>query len=311
MKTKVLVAGLNYNQLDYIKEIKKKGYYIVGIDKNPNAPAKYLCDRFYNFGYNETEKILKACINENFNESDKIFTASLQESYLYLSLVASSLNISFPSRESVEIAINKFKLYPFLENIGVNYPETKYIFSNDELYSLYNNLEEGSSYYLKSDFSKNPNYVYRIVKGQFDINSVNWKKDRYLQKGYVLQKEFKGKEVRVNIFGNNFLAYPFAFKDKEEIKPLPDDDINKLCRLGVIETLIETTRKLKLENYLVKYDIILNKEGEYVILDIGIDPPYRMRHHYENRGLNFAKIYVEHYLEGKVNYPIKHSCRVM
>ena len=311
MSIKVLIAGLNYNQMAYVQEIKKKGYFIVGVDKNPNAPAKYLCNIFYNLGYNEVEKLLDMCIKENFNEDDKIFTASLQESYLYLSTVANRLKIKFPSKDSIEVAIDKFKLYPFLKNLNVSCPDTKYVLSSNEMYSSYRNLKEGIYYYLKSDFSKNPNYVYKFAKGRFNIDSINWEKDRYLRKGYVLQEEFKGEKIRINIFGNNFLAYSFSFEKKEEIKPLNGEDTHNLCKLGIIDALIKVTNKLELEEYLVKYDIILNEEGEYVILDIGIDPPYRMRHHYESIGLNFAKMYVEHYLEGKINYPIKHSCGIV
>ena len=49
-------------------------------------------------------------------------------------------------------------------------------------------------------------------------------------------------------------------------------------------------------------DIILN-EKEYVVLDIGMDPPFRMNKDALNNGINFAKHYLDQFLDNNISYP--------
>ena len=52
----------------------------------------------------------------------------------------------------------------------------------------------------------------------------------------------------------------------------------------------------------MKFDVILDHQLEYVVLDIGLDPPYRMRKFYELNALDFPYHYVAHYLMGQLDY---------
>ncbi len=304
---KVLITGLNYNQLPYVKEIKKLGYRIIGIDKNPDAPAKALCDAFYNFGYNEVSKIKDICEREKFTSNDLFFTASLQESYLYLSEVAPIFRIKFPPINSVKIVLDKIELYSFFKKIGIPFPKTYYIYSSKDLEYFCKktkNFSKKRIYYLKSDFSKNPKYVYRIHLDNFNPNGVQWKPDRYLRRGYVLQEEFMGIGIRVNVFDNWFTAYDFEVKDVPI--PINKEILEKVREMNIFKVLKYISTQLNLESYLIKYDIIVDfRQNKFAVLDIGMDPPYRMRKHYENTGLNFPKMYVLHYLEGINNYTFK------
>jgi len=306
-KIKVLIAGLNYNQLPYVKEIKRAGYVVVGIDKNPKAPAKKLCNVFYCCGYDNIDEIIKICQREGFTSKDLFFTASLQESYFYLSEMANLLGIKFPHPESVKTAIDKIRLYHFFKKINIPIPQTYYIYTYDELKNFYFKYKsETKIYYLKSDFSKNPNYVYRIKLDNFDIAKINWTKDRYLRKGYVLQEECKGVGVRINIFGNYFTAYDFLVDQIPN--PVDKTIIEKAKKIGIFRTLKKISENLKLNSYLLKFDVIIDLQSEkFVVLDIGMDPPYRMRKHYESLGYNFAEMYVKHCLQGFENYPLKYS----
>ena len=47
---------------------------------------------------------------------------------------------------------------------------------------------------------------------------------------------------------------------------------------------------------IVKFDIIIDKYSQIHFLDLGIDPPYRMRHKYIKKNKNFEKLYVCKYL---------------
>ena len=62
------------------------------------------------------------------------------------------------------------------------------------------------------------------------------------------------------------------------------------------------SKLLGFQDWLVKFDVILNGE-KYVVLDIGIDPPFRMRVESKKQNINFERLYLNHYLQGHIEYP--------
>ena len=50
-----------------------------------------------------------------------------------------------------------------------------------------------------------------------------------------------------------------------------------------------------MQGWLLKFDVIIGKYG-YVVLDIGMDPPSRMKKNWEANGKNFVDVYVDLYL---------------
>ncbi len=297
---KVLVTGLNNNQLPYLKELKKLGFKVIGTDLNKDAVGVKFCDKFVCCGYTETNKLIEICKEENFTKNDKVFSASSQTSYLALSEVASYFSIPFPSKDAIETAIGKKLLYQFFEKHKIPYPKTEIIYNEN---SLKEKLEN-KNYYLKSDYSKNPNYIYKIENGKLDFDKVVWKKDRYLKECYILQEEFIGKHLRFNIFGDYFTTFPFDSKVAIEKGQIEGSLKNLVKQLKIPNTLKFAAEKLGFSNFLIKFDVILS-ESKFVVLDIGIDPPYRMRNYYQSQNLNFVKMYVKHYILGEITYPIK------
>jgi hypothetical protein len=298
--TKVLVTGLNNNQLPYLKELKKLNLKIIGTDQNKEAVGKQFVNSFYNCGYTDSKRLIEICKSENFTHKDKVFTASSQISYLALSEVAEYFSIPFPRKSFVEIAIGKKKLYEFFQKNNVPFPKTEFIYSKEQLICCL----KYKNYYLKSDYSKNPHYVYKVKKGNLDLNNVVWTKDRYLKECYILQEEFVGTHLRFNIFNSYFTVFPFNSQlaiGKGQVKKEVIDKIKQLKIPSVLKYVVD---KLKFNNLLVKFDVI-SKDNRFVVLDIGIDPPYRMRKHYELQNLNFAEMYVKHYILGKIEYPDK------
>lgn len=298
---KVLLTGLNHNQVPYLNEIKKMGFEIIGTDLFENPPGKEICDKFYKCSYSDFEKLIEICKVEQFCNKDKVFTASSQESYLSLAKVAEYFEILFTPFNSIETAIGKEKLYKFFEEKGVPFPDTEFIYSKEQLAKSY----DSGVFYLKSDYSKNPNYIYKLGK-DFDLEHVNWEKDRYLKECYILQKEFLGQHLRFNIFSDYFTLYEFEVGNYNKIEQIDGENLKNMKDLQIPQKLQSVCNLLNLNKFLVKFDVILNEES-YVVLDIGIDPPYRMRNHYENLGFNFAKMYIEHYLLNKISYPIKEN----
>lgn len=295
--SKILFLGCNFDQLPYLNEIKKKGFYVVGADLNPNAPGKALCDKFYSVGYDDISGLIEIGKKEDFNSKDKIFTAAAQFANLGAAYFAREFQIPFPKIEAIEICLDKAKFYPFFKEHNLPIPETFFINNNEELIKGIDKLGSDSEYYLKSDFSKNPNYVYKFTGNKMHEMNFFWGRDRYLQKCYILQKEFLGEHLRINIIGDNFILFPVDLKNKLVTKKA------EIVSRGILKKLKAVILSLGFNKLLVKFDLILNHKG-YVVLDIGIDPPYRLNLFYTSLNLQMPHYYVNQYLENEINYPI-------
>jgi len=298
---KILFLGLNENQIPYIKKIKQLGFYIIGTDLNIDAPGIKLVDKFYQYGYTDYDKLVDIGKTEKFTSSDRVFSASAQFAHLGASYFANSFNINYPKLDDIKLCLDKSLYYPFFQKNNIPLPQTWYIRTKDELKNILSQHPLENSFYLKSDNSKNPKYVYSFLNQEFDTVDINWKKDRYFKEYYILQKEFFGEHIRVNIFGAKLSVYRFEIDKLNDNKQYQVDLIKKS---KVLETLKELLEKLNMENWLLKFDVIINKDFEFVVLDIGMDPPFRMRKDYTNKKEDFEKKYCEMYLLGKNNFEI-------
>jgi hypothetical protein len=291
---KILFIGCNINQLPYLKNLSKMGFKIIGTDQNKNAPGRELCDKFYQAPYTDYDLFLKIGLEEDFCKTDKIFTASSQFAHLTASIFAKKFGINYPSEKNINIILDKKKFYNIFEAYKISIPKTKYVYSSDNL--LKELSTKSSNHYLKSDFSKNPKYVYKLEPPYKGIKNIFWGRDRYLRNCYVLQEEFIGRHLRLNIYDNNFIL--FDFYTNQIIKDLN----NKIKELNIFSKLINLIEYFDLKRWVVKFDLIV-ASLDYVVLDIGIDPPTRMKKTIDAMGFDFSKLYLEHQLFGKSNYP--------
>ena len=292
---KLFFLGCNYLQLDYLQRLRDIGFRIVGIDKNGSAPGKGLCDAFYQCGYNEYDRLVEIGKIEGFSGRDKVFTAASQFAHLGAARFASSFAIAYPSSESIQITLDKTMFYHHFEKLGVPIPDTYLVCNYEELIQCIEESDIDGWLYLKSDFSKNPNYVYRIHCSEIKENTINWTKDRYLQNNYVLQPEVEGVSLRINIYGNRFNVYDFETSKKTSTHNA------EIETKGVLKALQKISSSLGFKDWLVKFDVILD-QSNFVVLDIGIDPPSRMRSDAEARNLPFIEPYLEQYLLGEITY---------
>jgi len=284
-KKKILFLGCNKSQTKYLKEIRKLNrFVIIGTDINNSADGKKYCDKFYNLSYENSKELIHIGLKENFNQLDKVFTASSQISYVSASQFAKKFDINFPKPENIKKAIDKVKFYKFLKKNKINVPKFYLINDKKELKKKLND-NFNKNFYLKSDYSKNPNYVYQTSKLK-DLN-VNWKKDRFLKKCYILQEFCYGTHLRVNFFENKF---NFFYTKKKFLVS------KQFIKINIIPKIEKIVTELELTNMIVKFDIIVNKSNESYFLDLGIDPPYRMRKEYLKKKINYEKLYVCKYL---------------
>lgn len=295
---KVLFLGCNSNQIPYMLEIRRQGYYIVGVDVNKDCNGIEFCDKFYNVGYNDFDELINIGILEHFTNKSKIFTASAQFAYAGAATFANYFNIVYPKLEKINFCLDKVKYYEYFKQNNIPIPKTFYIRNKIELFDVINLNLEVTNFYLKSDYSKNPNYVYRLNKNNIDNLNIFWGNDRYLRDCYILQEEFIGTSLRINVYGNRFNVIDFETGKKTNLFHM------KIAEFNVIQILKKLISYLGMENWLLKFDIILNDSG-FVLIDIGLDPPSRMLNFAMQNNINFHEHYINQYLNYDITYPLK------
>ncbi len=295
-RTKIFFLGLNHDQLPYLKVLKKLKFYIVGADINPSAPGVKFCNKYFQIGYDEPNSLIKAGNASGFSSKDKIFTAAAQFAHLGAALFAKHFDINYPSRSSIEICLDKVRFYQSFSDNNLPIPKTYIVQNETELKRQLNKFKTHSFYYLKSDFSKNPNYVYRFNLDNVPWNDFCWEKDRYFRNHYVLQEEYPGVSLRINIYGDRFNVFDFetnliTYAYHETIK-----------KLDIISLLKDFRNFHGMDNWLLKFDVIL-ADDSYVVLDVGMEPPMRMRNHSIAVGVDFEKHYIDQYVNNIISYP--------
>jgi hypothetical protein len=296
MKT-VIILGGNTDQLPYLLELKKQKFKIILFDMNENCVGKYLSDQFYCFGYDNATKILEILDNIKIQGELFIFTASSQFANVTLAEIAKKFGIKFPSTEIIKKCLNKSHYYALFEEYNIPIPETKIVKNYEELVSIFSQNQNNLNYYLKSDCGKSPNYIYKVNSLDYKKININWKVDRYFQECYLLQEEFVGFNCRLNLYPGGYNAFSFFDNEICNIKQL-----KKINELKIIDSLKQFIALNDLGNLLVKFDVIFN-DDTWVCLDIGLDPPFRMKNKCEELDLNFVGLYVDHYINGRIEYP--------
>ncbi|MHA1750861.1 MAG: hypothetical protein ACTSYZ_00700, partial [Candidatus Helarchaeota archaeon] len=287
--TKLLFLGCNFDQVPYLKIAKEKGYYIVGTDINQHAPGIKYLDKYYQVGYEDADKLIDLGNKEHFSPSDKVFTASSQFAYIGASIFAEYFNIPFLKSESVDICLDKTKLYELFVRHNLDVPEWVIVDSKSE-----NINRKWGVYYLKSDYGKSPNYCYRIKDNR--IPQLPQKYDRYFRKYFIAQKEVVGNHFRINWVKNDLFCF-FKISDRFAV-PAYFIDLSG----EIYKKMNNLIYDLGFQNHLVKFDVIYSNKKCYFI-DIGLEPPMRLRLYLRHLGYNFDKIYFEHIVESKINYP--------
>lgn len=103
---KVLVLAGGYDQIELIRELKKRGYSVLLADYLDNPPAKEAADIFYQVSTLDEEKICEIARKEKV---DLIITACTDQALLTVASVSEKLGLPFYlSREQTRNVTNKF-----------------------------------------------------------------------------------------------------------------------------------------------------------------------------------------------------------
>ena len=290
MTNRILFLGLNYDQLPYLQVLLDRGYIVIGCDQNIEAPGAPLVHHFIQSSYDDYKFIENDLNNNNINEIDYVFSAAAQFSHKTCSYIANKFNIPYPSMNLIDIILDKSKFYPWFEKHKLPIPPTSYVTNQQQLEAAFTKGKRSDEYFLKSDYSKNPKYVYSGTVSEILSKNLQWTKDNFFRNVYILQKKLDGDSLRINI-GPNF-DYVFEFETgilrSEKSRYLTD----------AISQLKEFLKDNGLSHWIIKFDIIFNGK-EFWVLDIGIDPPMRLKNYYVSEGYNFYEQYIDLYIDSQ------------
>lgn len=300
MSNWVICIGGSVNQVPYIKEIRKMNLKVFLLDKNINAPGKEFSNEYRSIGYDQFDE-LKGLAKSQFFNSHKIkyvFSAASQFAQVGVSILSDSLNLNFIDKSYILSCLDKKVFYKIFSRFSAPFPETVLINNSNDLKDaiLNNNLK--CNWYLKSDFGKSPNYIYKINKNNLNNTNIFWGRDRYLSESYLLQKEFQGVHIRVNILNNSFCMF-----NHSNNKLIEDENlINRMMKFKLFEKLVEIQNYFNFQMFICKFDVIVSNY-DWVVIDIGIDPPSRILKLYLNNGINFYELYVKLMFGEKLKFP--------
>ncbi|RMD90751.1 MAG: hypothetical protein D6813_08655, partial [Calditrichaeota bacterium] len=261
---KVLILGCNHLQIPYIKEARKLGFFVIGCDRNPHAPGREFVDRFYCVGYDDFQNLLKIAEQESLTAEDRLFTAASHFAYEGLGYVAESTNIPFPSRQNIDICLDKIKFYELLKQYQLQFPHTQIFHKNRPP-----EINPEKTYYLKSDYGKSPNYCYLVKDGNFP--DLPDKFDNFYRHYFLIQEAVVGDHYRLNLYRDQVAC--FLNYGTNHFLPLHLPGIHAQ---EFIYQLQKLQCDLHLSNFIIKIDYIVSSKGCFV-LDIGLDPPMRLR----------------------------------
>lgn len=276
---KLLFLGCNHLQLDYLKAAQNLGFTVIATDQNPDAPGAAVADEFHLTGYLDQEKLKAAAHKSGLGTGDRIFTASAHFAYEGAAILARDLGLIFPSAKTIDACLDKRKFYDLLQTLAIPVPPTR-------IYHEGISLEPGRKYYLKSDYGKTPHYNYFISDQAPPLPAF----DMYYRHSFLLQEEIVGQHYRVNLYGDQMAL--FVTVEDNIFSPL-----QKLPRYHqeIHEKLLTLRSALGLDNWLLKFDVLMDQNSWYVI-DLGLDPPMRLRQLCQWHGISFCESYVRQYL---------------
>lgn len=291
MKSYIIFLGGNFKQLPYLKKIKEKNYKVILIDKNIDCPGKKYSELFFQSSYTDKKKLSKIISKIKKYKISSIFTASAHFAHIGGLYFANKLDLEYPNKKNIITCLDKTLFYPFFKKNKVNIPKTYFIKNKAELKKKLSKINKDKCFFLKSDYSKNPNYIYSGLPMQLAKKKINWKKDQFFKKKYILQEKFIGQNLRINIYKKKYEIYNFFNGNKTQIQNIPE-----MKKFGIINKLQTLAKKLDMTNWLLKFDLIIN-ETNYVALDIGLSPPQRMKLHWEKNNKDFIYFYLKLYIK--------------
>lgn len=231
MKALVLAGG--FPQISLIKELQKRGYFVILADYNDEPVAKKFCDKFYKVSTLDIDAIKNVAISENV---DIVITVCTDQALLTVAKVSEDLGLPcyIDYKTALNVTNKQYMKKVFIEN-GI--PTARFVITDD--------IE-------KCDLSS---FRYPIISKPVDCNSSKGviKSETYTQlvQSFAISKELSrtktaiveefidGTELTVDAMINDGVATLLSVSVSEKIKDNNKFVIYRTINPANISNLIE------------------------------------------------------------------------
>ena len=294
----VIAIGLSPLQVPYLEALRElTSGRLFGIDRNPDAPGAAVVDEVHAADYADVSSVLRCLERWPVDRAWRLFSASSQLSLRALASIGERTGAPFPTVASIDVVLDKSLLYRSLRGSGLPIPRTINVSAPEGLSRAVSDFfASGSeSVFVKSDWSKNPNYVFQIQdpSGLSSID-VTWVRDDRFHGTYVVQEAIEGASVRLNVLGqgvDDYVAFDFATGQR-----WPSNRTAGLVKYDFHRGVQDLISNFGLRRFIVKIDVIVDSgDNPLAVLDIGLDPPSRLQREAQSDSIHALDRFLQEY----------------
>ena len=282
MKKKLVIIGAGAEQVYAYQLARKKGFYVIATDNNPNAPAIKFADFFIlasTRDEKETLESIKSYCDEH-GKIDGVMTIANDVPYT-VAFIADYFNLKGHSVESTVLAHDKFLMKKAFEKYDVPCPDFWKISNINELEDLVTH-EKIDKFVIKPVDGRGARGVLIVNKSdnlEWAFNeSLSWSDEKVL----IVERFIHGMQISSESYLINGKAYTPALAERnysrlEEFSPYIIEDggtipapidnnlvlkINKIIECGA--------KSMGVTEGIVKGDIVIDDNGEPQIIELAL-----------------------------------------
>ena len=315
MKINTIILGAGIDQIEGLKEAKKLGFYLIGLDGNPNCEGKFILDEFYNVNIKDINQVLDFVKNYNKNKIDAVacFGVDIPE---ILAKVAEELGVYYQiDYKNAIISKNKFLSKNLLKEKKVNIPPFKGVNSIDNIHKFIK--EYGLPIVLKPIDNSASRGVFFIDEGNINnlenyfYTSLKFVQGKNANPSLIVEKFIEGIQLSTESIYIDNKVYTIGIAERnyeflKKYKPLIIENGGDLppVNLNIDENLIN---KINIElkkalnafdskNGTIKGDLIIDKNGKVWIIEVAFRLSGGLLSTIEiplNTGINFIQKYLD------------------
>lgn len=276
MKNKklILCIGGSNESLIGIKTAKKMGFGIIVADYSKKSKAIKICDYFINESTKNSLKILKK-IKTSIKKNIVGVISFGNDVPFEVNFIAKKLKLKYYNLKAAKILSNKLLIRKFLKKNKINSTSFHEIKKFHHLKKVINKYPLGV---IKPVDSSGARGVFLLKKKTKNIkkiffNSLSFSKS----KTCIFEKFINGDQLSTETVIYNNSAYTFGISDRnyskinefypniiEDGSDMPSKYENKF-KESINKLMLDVARKLKIDNCILKGDLVVNNNKIYVV----------------------------------------------
>ena len=262
---KILVLVASETNLPAIIAAKKKGFYVITCDNNPDNPGHKLADENLLIDVYDYEKIINTLKDTTI---DAVITFVSSRGLKTASKVAEYFNLKGYSTNTFEILTNKAKFREFLKQYDLDHPTFEYFGNETEIASTTFTLPV----IVKPTDSGGSQGVTKVNSVE-QLSTAFSKAKKASKEGKVIIEEFIESDELINgdclIYNKKIIAHiigDYAYDTNlSEVLPIATVFPSKHKITKTLDQLGVIIDKLDIPNGIINFEAILKDDNSYIV----------------------------------------------